>query len=96
MGGSGVACAELMRALLITAHEYRVAGAVRGLCTGLRQLNKGQGLGFMIFGSVFDKVKLQQVAVTLGTIIPPVLTVRGQTSATAIAPVHVPPMCLPL
>lgn len=30
----------------------------------------------MIFGSVFDKLKLQQAAVTLGSIIPPVLTVR--------------------
>lgn len=30
----------------------------------------------MIFGSVFDKLKLQQIAVTLGSIIPPVLTVR--------------------
>ena len=30
----------------------------------------------MSFGSVFDKLKLQQAAVTLGSIIPPVLTVR--------------------
>jgi hypothetical protein len=73
-----------------------VAGAVWSLCIGLRQLNKGQGLGFMIFGSVFDKMKLQQVAMTLGTIIPPVLTVRAHTSSAAIAAVHVPPMCLPL
>lgn len=50
----------------------------------------------MIFGSVFDKMKLQQVAMTLGTIIPPVLTVRAHTSSAAIAAVHVPPMSLPL
>lgn len=75
--------------LLIALNKQRVDDlqsheAVASLETALRQLNKGKGFGFLVFGTVVDKRVLQQLFIgifSLATTIVPVLLLMKPATA---------------